>query len=81
MDEPLCQGKRKYNKHRLRLGVHRPNDNKNSYSDSSSRSHILKTILTKKFKILKTKTEITEIMFKALGCLVCDACVKIIFYG
>jgi len=54
-----CQDKRKYNRRRLRLGDHRPNpnDNGNSYSDSSSCSNILKTMLTKKIKILKKKKQ------------------------
>jgi len=38
IDESLFQGKRKYNRGRLRLGDHRPNDNTNSYSDSISYS-------------------------------------------
>ncbi|XP_022165341.1 uncharacterized protein LOC111030240 [Myzus persicae] len=36
IDGSLFQGKRKYNRGRIRLGDHRPNDNAKSYSDSSS---------------------------------------------
>jgi len=36
IDESLFQGKRKFNRGRLWLGDHRPNDNVNFYSDSSS---------------------------------------------
>lgn len=36
IDESLFQGKRKYNRGRLRLGDHRPNDYANFYSDSNS---------------------------------------------
>lgn len=35
IDESLFQGRRKYNRGRLRLGDHRPKNNENSYSDSS----------------------------------------------